>query len=269
MDGGSRGGGPQPDVADVFVRLDSLAKTAPYKPDMVFEGGNWARADADSIPDAIDSLMIPTTRRGDATNRLLGHFGGTSASSAMVARMGAVLLAEYPELWPETIRALLIHSCRWTEAMEAAFAESSGRDKRRRILRCYGYGVPSLERARYSAKNATTLITEREIQPFRIDGTTGTTNELHLHALPWPTALLEQLGNTNVRVRVTLSDSIDPNPGKRSVSGDTGVKIHRRSPVPVRGAPLRDEDQERDRRAASEASQRGRARAGRAATDPW
>ena len=208
-----------------LVWLDSLARAAPYKPDMVFEGGNWARADANSVPGSVDSLQVPTTRRGDATNRLIGHFGGTSASSAMVARMGAILLAEYPELWPETIRALLIHSCRWTDAMEGAFEDSSGRDQRRRILRCYGYGVPTLERARFSAKNATTLITEREIQPFRIDGTKGTTNELHLHALPWPTALLEQLGNTNVRLRVTLSYFIDPNPGKRSVSGDTAVKI--------------------------------------------
>lgn len=205
--------------------LNSLARTAPYKPDMVFEGGNWARSDENSIPAPIDSLLVPTTRRGDATNRLIGHFGGTSASSAMVGRMGAILLAEYPDLWPETVRALLLHSCRWTEAMEASFPDSSGRNKRKRILRCYGYGVPSLERARFSAKNATTLIAEREIQPFRVDGTTGVTNELHLHALPWPTAILEDLGNTAVRVRVTLSYFIDPNPGKRSVSGDTAVKL--------------------------------------------
>jgi hypothetical protein len=208
-----------------LVWLDSLARTAPYKPDMVFEGGNWARPDENAMPSAVDSLQVPTTRRGDVSNRLIGHFGGTSASSAMVARMGAILLAEYPDLWAETIRALLIHSCRWTERMEAAFPESSGRDKRRRILRCYGNGVPSLERARFSAKNATTLIIEREIQPFRIDGTRGTTNELHLHALPWPTSLLEQLGNAKVRLRCTLSYFIDPNPGKRSVSGDTAVKI--------------------------------------------
>lgn len=192
---------------------------------MVFEGGNWARADEDSVPAPIDSLLVPTTRRGDATNRLLGHFGGTSALSAMVGRMGAMLLAEYPSLWPETIRALLVHSCRWTAAMEDAFPDSSGRERRKRILRCYGFGVPNLERARFSAKNATTLITEREIQPFRIDGTKGVTNELHLHALPWPTAILEGLGNTNVRVRVTLSYFIEPNPGKRSVSGDTAVQL--------------------------------------------
>jgi hypothetical protein len=79
---------------------------------MIFEGGNWARADRESVPAAIESLQVPTTRRGDVTNRLIGHFGGTSAASAMVARMGAVLFAEYPDLWPETVRALLIHSCR-------------------------------------------------------------------------------------------------------------------------------------------------------------
>jgi hypothetical protein len=205
--------------------LDSPARSAPYKPDMVFEGGNWAHSEADSMPTAVDSLLVPTTRRRDLTNRLLGHFGGTSASSAMVARMGAILLAEYPKLWPETIRALLIHSCRWTTAMEAAFADSHGRDKRKRLLRCYGYGVPSLERARFSAKNATTLVIEREIQPFRIDGSKGTTNELHLHHLPWPTGILEQLGNTEVRVRITLSYFVDPNPGKRSVSGDAAVQL--------------------------------------------
>jgi hypothetical protein len=35
-------------------------------------------------------------------------------------RMGAILLAEYPDLWPETIRALLVHSCRCTCASEMA-----------------------------------------------------------------------------------------------------------------------------------------------------
>jgi hypothetical protein len=192
---------------------------------MVFEGGNWARSDRESVPAAIESLQVPTTRRGDVTNRLIGHFGGTSAASAMVARMGAILFAEYPDLWPETVRALLIHSCRWTEAMEAGFEDRPNRERRKRILRCYGYGIPNLERARFSARNATTLIAEREIQPFRIEKTKGTTNELHLHALPWPTAVLEQLGNTRVRARVTLSYFIDPNPGKRSVSGDTAVQL--------------------------------------------
>jgi hypothetical protein len=32
-----------------------------------------------------------------------------------------MLQAEYPSYWPETIRGLLEHSAKWTEAMKARF----------------------------------------------------------------------------------------------------------------------------------------------------
>jgi len=35
--------------------------------------------------------------------------------------MAAQIMAEYPEIWPETVRALLIHSARWTEKMKKQF----------------------------------------------------------------------------------------------------------------------------------------------------
>ena len=38
---------------------------------------------------------------------------------------------------------------------------------------------------------------------------------MHLHALPWPTAILEELGGASVRLRITLSYFIEPNPGRR------------------------------------------------------
>src|SRR6185436_5211621 len=37
----------------------------------------------------------------------------------------------------------------------------------------------------------------------------------HVHALPWPKAVLEGLGETPVRLRVTLSYFIEPNPARR------------------------------------------------------
>ena len=43
--------------------------------------------------------------------------GDTSAATAQVARMGAQILADRPALWPETVRALLVHSAQWTRAM--------------------------------------------------------------------------------------------------------------------------------------------------------
>ena len=39
--------------------------------------------------------------------------------------------------------------------------------------------------------------------------------ELHLHELPWPKSVLTEMGETPVRVRVTLSYFIEPNPGRR------------------------------------------------------
>jgi hypothetical protein len=42
-----------------------------------------------------------------------------SAATAQVARMAAIVKADYPEFWPETVRALTVHSARWTRSMEA------------------------------------------------------------------------------------------------------------------------------------------------------
>jgi hypothetical protein len=134
--------------------------------------------------------------------------------------MGALVLAEYADLdlWPETVRALLVHSGRWTPAMQAGFTQYSPRDRMSRILRCYGYGVPDLDRALYSLRHQLTLVVQERIQPFRIDGTQAKSNEMHLHSLPWPSDVLADLGGTPVRMRVTLSYFIEPRPGQRGAS---------------------------------------------------
>jgi hypothetical protein len=43
----------------------------------------------------------------------------------------------------------------------------------------------------------------------------GKMREMHVHQLPWPKDALEELGETAVRVRITLSYFIEPNPGRR------------------------------------------------------
>lgn len=189
----------------------------PNKPDLVLEGGNMAWDPSTGVPDALESLQLLTTRRR-VDSRMLCRSGDTSAATACGARMGALLYAEYPDLWPETVRALLVHSGRWTPAMENNF---SGRTRRRRVeslLRCYGWGVPELNRALYSLRNQTTLVVQDIIQPFRIEKGDAKSNEMHLHRLPWPAEILSTLGGTEVRMRVTLSYFIEPNPGQRGVS---------------------------------------------------
>jgi hypothetical protein len=125
--------------------------------------------------------------------------------------MAAQISAEYPEYWPETIRALIVHSAEWTRAMQAHLSGASGKRARQRLIRRYGFGVPSLLRSLRSADDALTLVVQSQIAPF----SKGKMHEMHLHALPWPVDVLAGLGNAAVRLRVTLSYFVEPNPGRR------------------------------------------------------
>jgi hypothetical protein len=184
----------------------------PIKPDIVMEGGNYI-TNGDSR-DSCDDLSLLTTVV-HPTGRLLTSMRDTSAATAAAARMGALIWSRYPRLWPETVRALLVHSARWTPAMLGRFAGESKSVVQQR-LRCYGYGVPDLRRALHSAENAATLLYEGELQPFEAKPGGGQkTKEMHLHELPWPQAVLEDLGDARVKMHVTLSYFIEPSPGRR------------------------------------------------------
>ncbi len=184
----------------------------PLKPDVVMEGGNWAMGPDDS-KDTPEDLGILTTAV-HPSGRLLTVTRDTSPATAAAARMAARIWSRYPQLWPETVRGLTVHSARWTNAMLRRFPGSS-RSVVQERLRCYGYGVPDLSRAAYSAENVATLLFEGKIQPFRLDGSEVKSNEMHVHTLPWPIEVLQQLGHETVRMRVTLSYFIEPSPGRR------------------------------------------------------
>ena len=87
------------------------------KPDVVFEGGNYLK-DATGFVTTSDNLMVLTTQLKPTGGALLGASRDTSAATAQVACMAANLQADYPDLWPESIRALLIHSAEWTPRMK-------------------------------------------------------------------------------------------------------------------------------------------------------
>ncbi len=183
----------------------------PYKPDIVMEGGNQIVMPGTATVMDPDDMTILTTAHA-TSGRLLVESRDTSAATAQAARFAAILQAEYPKLWPETIRALLVHSAEWTEPMKRAFGKSKGDAINR--LRRYGYGIPSLERARHSARDSLTLIVQQKIQPF-IKEETIKTKEMGLHSLPWPKEQLLELGDQPVTMRVTLSYFIEPKPGRR------------------------------------------------------
>ena len=184
----------------------------PYKPDIVLEGGNHAVIVGTNNALALDDLSMLTTAHATG-GRLLVDFRDTSAATAQAARMAAIIQAEYPKLWPESVRALLIHSAEWTGRMREAFGTKKTHHASR--LRRYGYGVPDLGRALHSARSSLTLIAQERLQPFAKEGGTVKTKDMGVHPLPWPKAQLSDLGSLRVTLRVTLSYFIEPKPGRR------------------------------------------------------
>jgi hypothetical protein len=199
----------------------------PLKPDVVFEGGNAAK-------DALGAVCMPSlsllTANSKPEERLFTTANATSAASALAARMAAQLMAEYPNLWPETIRALIVHSAEWTDAMQQAFLPAAGQPTKAdvaRLVRHCGYGMPDLERALWSVENSLTLICEGRLHPFGREGRKDPTlRDMHLHRLPWPLKELESLGEAEVEMRVTLSYFIEPNPSERGFSARYRYESH-------------------------------------------
>jgi hypothetical protein len=185
----------------------------PIRPDVVFEGGNFAH-DGANPASAIDDLQLMTTHYRPHI-RLFETFGDTSAAAALGSNLAAGVLAARPELWPETVRGLLVHSAEWTPAMRARFDGAAAQVQKMAMLRRYGWGVPDLRRALWSAADDATLMVEDALLPFRRDRSTIKTRDMNLHQLPWPRDELHALGNQDVELRVTLSYFIEPNPGER------------------------------------------------------
>lgn len=208
----------------------------PIKPDVVFEGGNYGVNPANGDSDHLDDLALLTTN-----NRLqTGYFNvmsDTSAATALAARMGAQILADRAELWPETVRGLIVHSADWTPAMRGHLPINPTQSDKRLLLRRYGYGVPDLAKAIRSQPNDVTLVIESAMQPFFLDGSTIKTRDMILHDLPWPAGTLEALGEEQVQLRVTLSYFVEPNPGERG-----WTKRHRYASHGLRFAVKRPEE---------------------------
>jgi hypothetical protein len=199
----------------------------PIKPEIVMEGGNMARSPVDGTADYIDDgLQLLTTNHRFAIGKKLISFGDTSAATALASRLAAMLRAQYPEFWPETIRALLVHSAQWTGAMKARFAPLSTQEDYRRLLQYCGFGVPDENALFWSARDSLTLIAQDELQPFIKEGSQTKTRDIHFHRIPWPSETLVSLGHATVEMKVTLSYFVEPNPGERGWSRKYRYQSH-------------------------------------------
>ncbi len=209
-----------------YTSTSSTWSTAwPLKPEVVFEGGNAGKDALSAV--GISSLHLLTTNNLPI-ERLFTTTNATSAASALGARMAGQLMAAYPALLPETIRALIVHSAEWTQAMRAAYLPTNRpttKNDHVRLIRHCGWGAPQLDRALWSAGNSLTLIVEDSLHPYQKG---NKSKDMNLHSLPWPKEQLQALPpDTQVELRITLSYFIEPNPSARGTSSKFHYPSHR------------------------------------------
>jgi len=193
----------------------------------VFEGGNAATDGVNT--DTYASLELLTTNNRPLT-RLFWTTNATSAASALCSRMAAQIMAAYPLLRPETVRALIVNSAEWTEPMLQMYPPTGARRTKQEyatLIRHCGWGVPNLARAQWSAGNSLSLVVEDEVHPYKKEGSVIKSRDMNLHLLPWPKDQLEALQNTQVEMRVTLSYFVEPNPSARGSSSKYHYPSHR------------------------------------------
>lgn len=196
-------------------RTASWSSHWPIKPDVVFEGGNWL-VDGAPPPMKHPALSLLTTDH-QFPQRAFTTTGETSAATALAARAVTEIWSDYPDLWPETIRALFVSSARWTPQMKSHLPVNPAKGDYAPLFKRYGYGVPDLDRARRSASNALTLVVQDTIKPYRKSDKASAQhvhNEMKVFQLPWPVEELRKLVQAPVTLRVALSTFIEPNPSE-------------------------------------------------------
>lgn len=197
----------QPGEISPFTTTSAMwEKRSPIKPEVLMEGGNALIRD--QVVEANEDLELLTTSK-IFTFRQFDTISGTSAAAAQAAWLAAKIAYRYPDIWPESIRGLIVHSAAWTKEMKSQFHNIKSD-----LIRCCGYGVPDIQRALNSYENGFTFIAQERIQPFVKYKSECKTNDMHLYDLPWPTELLMSLANTPVKLKITLSYFVEPSPGE-------------------------------------------------------
>ena len=187
----------------------------PVKPDIVMEGGNIAKDDNQFTTEAEDLSLLSLHHKPQ--ERQFDMISATSAATAQASWLASQIQCKYKEIWPETIRALIVHSAEWKEGMKKQFWDRDESEKRsyKKMLRIFGYGVPDLNKAIASYQNSLTLISENTLQPFTKKGSSYSTKDMHFYEMPWPKEVLQNLPDeTKIQLKFTLSYFVEPGPGE-------------------------------------------------------
>lgn len=196
------------DLSPTSRTAQSWAKLYAHKPDIVMEGGNFVVED-DGFYCAPSTAHMVLTTSAELPLTAFAAVGETSAATAACAGLASRLLARYPKLRMETVRALMVNAAEWTPEMRALHPTPKDAPK---LIERFGWGIPDEGRLFHSAGNALTLMIEDTLVPYRRPKKSGVPplKEMKYFELPWPKQSLLALGGKQVEMRCTLSYFVEP-----------------------------------------------------------
>lgn len=184
-------GGPAP-----FTRHGPGAQRA-LKPELAADGGNLALdRSIHSIRQDVGSSVITTSAR--YPQRLFEADIGTSLSSAHVANLAGRLVAEYPDLSANAIRALVLQGAD-SRPVEAVLSESyPANEVEARTLELVGYGVPSWDRVGFSQDSRVVMYAQDNLRP----------DDFHVYRLPMTASYVNESGPHELTVALAFDPPV-------------------------------------------------------------
>ena len=188
----------------------------PLKPDVVLEGGNAAEDPISAVwlpsPEFADHSSPPGEsalhdhqrhQRGDRTRVAIRRAGHGDLSRTLAGNHPRPDCAFRGMDRHNETSVLAGHPSRQQEGLPALGPAM--------WIRCSGHRPGTVVRREFpddGGRGASASFQTRRSNP-------PTLRDMHLHDLPWPRDVLEDLGETPVEMRITLSYFIEPNPSRR------------------------------------------------------
>ncbi|MGK8487088.1 S8 family peptidase [Nocardia asiatica] len=187
-----------------YSATDVGGSARPIKPDIVKEAGNTAPGGGLANCGS-EHLSLWTTSHQHSSGRLSIQTWATSPAAASAAADIAILARQHPAFSPAALRALYVHTARWTQTMVTQFPD------RKERVRAVGFGVPNLSAALGAASNRPVFIYEGQLAPGK--------RQAQMLRVPLPDSFLSDHAELSVRLAITLACFIEPTETGRRYAG--------------------------------------------------
>lgn len=167
------------------------------KPELAADGGNLALdRSIESIRQDLGASVISTSAR--YPDRLFEADVGTSLSSAAVAHLAGRLVADYPDLSGNAVRALVLQGADYGSVATVMANHYPDNEVEARTLELVGYGVPVWEHVGLSQDNRAVMYAQDALRP----------DDFHVYRVPMTHSFMRDSGPHELTVALAFDPPV-------------------------------------------------------------